>query len=764
MTTHIFGIRHHGPGSARSLRQALEQLRPEVVLVEGPPDANAVLKLLTEPDMRPPVAILVYQPDVPEKAVYFPFAVFSPEWQAILYALKHNIPVQFMDLPQTHHFALDLHESASAAPTPEETPATLNQDPTPTTPEATPLPEGAPQPEQQHQHPRLDPFAWIAQAAGYSDGERWWEHQVEQRRAREDLFAAILEMMTALRQELGWEPENPREALREAHMRQSIRAAQKKGYARIAVVCGAWHAPVLHQLPPPKADAALLKGLPKLKVEATWIPWTNGRLAASSGYGAGIESPGWYAHLWEHPDHVAPRWLTRVAHLLREQDLDAAPASVIEAVRLAESLAALRGRPLPGLPELNDATQAILCFGTESPMQLIAKKLIIGEALGQVPEAAPTVPLQRDLTATQKRLRFLPAAEQRKEDFDLRKPTDLERSHLLHRLRLLNVPWGEPQKMKQKGTFHELWQVQWKPEFALSVIEASRWGNTVVEAATQFVRDQALHAPNLPTLTQMLDKVLLANLPEVVATLIARVQAEAALTSDVSLLMDALPPLANTLRYGNVRQTDSGAVQQVVDGLVTRICIGLSGACASLNDEAAAEMFTRLNQTQGVVRLLQNAEHEAAWYAALQRLAEQTGLHGLVAGRSCRLLFDGKQFDAAETTRRLGLALSTATDPAHAAFWLEGLLKGSGLLLLHEVELWNAVDAWVTALKTETFTQLLPLLRRTFATFSAPERRQMGERVARKTQVLAPETEAEHFDAERAAEVLGMVRQLLGLG
>src|SRR5215207_3836528 len=92
---HVFGIRHHGPGSARSLRVALEQLRPQIVLVEGPPDAEAMIPLLAHPDMRPPVALLIYAPDAPRRAVYYPFALFSPEWQALDYALTNGIPARF---------------------------------------------------------------------------------------------------------------------------------------------------------------------------------------------------------------------------------------------------------------------------------------------------------------------------------------------------------------------------------------------------------------------------------------------------------------------------------------------------------------------------------------------------------------------------------------------------------------------------------------------------------------------------------------------
>ena len=119
MSAHLFGIRHHGPGSARSLRAALEALQPDVVLVEGPPDAAAVLPLLAHPEMKPPVALLLYAPDTPQRAVYYPFARFSPEWQAIRYALSRPIPVRFMDLPQACQLARRVeHLWSSPAQTP----------------------------------------------------------------------------------------------------------------------------------------------------------------------------------------------------------------------------------------------------------------------------------------------------------------------------------------------------------------------------------------------------------------------------------------------------------------------------------------------------------------------------------------------------------------------------------------------------------------------------------------------------------------------
>jgi hypothetical protein len=767
---HVFGIRHHGPGSARSLRRALEALQPDAILVEGPPDADALLPLLGRPTMVPPVAILIYPPDEPGRAVYYPFAVFSPEWQAIAYGLEQGVPVRFIDLPQSHQMALASRESdppdglpGEAAPESAVPESAAPEDGAPEDgdPEETAPGDGDPE-ETAIARLHDDPLGRLAEAAGYSDGERWWEHMVEQRRDDADLFAAVLDAMTALR-EGEPAPRDGLEPLREAHMRRAIRAAEAEGHERIAVVCGAWHAPVLAEMPPARDDAAILKGLPSVRVEATWIPWTYGRLTFASGYGAGVQSPGWYDHLWRAPESVTIGWLTSVAQLLRGEGIDASSAHVIEAVRLAETLAALRARPLPGLPELDEASLAVLCGGNDLPMRLIHERLVVGERLGSVPDETPLVPLQVDLERAQRRLRLPPEASQRVRDLDLREPTDLARSHLLHRLRLLDVDWGVRERVGGgQGTFHEHWRLQWRPELSLALIQAGVWGSTIEAAAAARARDLADRAPDLPVLTALVERAMLASLPAAVEHLMARLEASAALASDVGHLMDALPPLASVLRYGSVRQTDAGMVRHVVDGLVARIVIGLPGACASLDDEAAAATFERLNATDRAIATLGDDAHRAAWHGLLARLVDQRGLHGLIAGRGCRLLVDAGALASDEVARRLGLALSPADEPARAAAWVEGFLRGSGLVLLHDDQLWGVLDGWVAGLDGQAFTALLPLLRRTFTTFAAPERRQIGERAARGPARAGAVAEVD-FDHERAAAVLPLLERILAL-
>ena len=736
MTT-ILGIRHHGPGSARSVLAELERLQPDALLVEGPSDASDLIGLIEDPAMRPPVALLVYAPDEPRVATFYPFAEFSPEWVALRWALEHGIPARFIDLAAGAQFAVAKTEleRRMAAGTPDDTV------------------------EEQIRH---DPLTELAKAAGEEDGERFWDRLVESRRDPGDLFAAVSEAMTAVR---GAIPEAEMLTLqREAAMRRGIRQAAKDSFTNVAVVCGAWHAPALEKLPSAAEDARTLKTLPKaMKTAAAWVPWTFDRLAAESGYGAGIESPGWYAHLWSGAEPLAVSWMARVGALFRQEGIDASAAHLVEAVRLAETLAAMRGRAVPSLSELNEAVRACLAMGSDLPLKVVRDRLIVGQVMGETPPDAPVAPLAADLAQLTRRLRMKPEPGQKTVDLDLRNETDRSRSHLLHRLGILGIHWGQAQQVFGKsGTFHEVWSLAWQPEFAIDLVAASRYGNTIEEAASNASIEAANAATELPALTGLIEAVLLADLAEAIELVVERIGTVAAVGADAPELMDALPPLARVLRYGNVRGTDATAVSTVVDSLVARICIGLPRAAASLDDVAAATFSRQIDGVHGAIALLDDAEDRAAWRAALRRLIDLDGLHGLVGGRATRLLLDEGVLDSADATRRMRLVLSPGAEPAIGAGWVEGFLRDSGTILLHDRDLFDTIDHWVTEMAQDAFDNVLPLLRRTIATFSVPERRSIGERILAGRRERGS-TAAAGIDEARADLVMPILARILGV-
>lgn len=754
---HLFGVRHHGPGCARSLLRALEDLQPDCLLVEGPPDGEDMLALLLADGLVPPVALLVYNPDDAREAAFYPFAAFSPEWNALRFALERQIPTRFIDLPAGHQFALE-------RPAGEEDGAGTAEVAEHEVPPADSAEEVA-----EDVGPSGDPLDWLGRAAGYGDGEAWWNHMVEERGDSLELFAAILEAMSSVRREVPARIRTAnaehREALREAHMRKCLRQAQKDGFQRIAVVCGAWHVPALADMPPAKADNERLKGLAKIKVAATWVPWSYHNLSFASGYGAGVASPGWYEHLWQNAGgDRAIGWLARAARLFRDNGLDCSSAHIIEAVRLAEALAALRERPQPGLDELTEALRTVVCMGDDAPMQLIRRQLIIGDRLGSIPEAAPAVPLQRDLAQQQKSLRLKVEATQKPLDLDLRQSNDLARSQLLHRLKLLDIGWGALNRTGRsaKGSFHEVWNLQWEPELALAVIKASRWGNSVHEAAIARAIDKAQAATSLPELSELVTMVLLADLNAAIAPVSRALEDLAAVASDVQQLLATVPPLANVARYGNVRQTDAGMVEHLLDTLVPRAAIGLPGACSTLDDDAAQTMREHLVATHQALRLLARPNLHEEWQQALNRLTQLGSCHGLICGLASRLRFDEQVDSPEQTAQRMSQALSVGNDPGPAAAWLEGFLNQGGMVLLHDPQLWAMVDGWLGTLGDDNFTRELPLLRRAFAAFSMPERRQLGERAGRSPTTVLKVTLPD-WDAARAEQALPLLRLLLGV-
>ena len=754
-----FGIRHHGPGCARSLRRALDDWQPDAVLVEGPPEGEPLLHHLADAALVPPVALLVHALDVPQRAVFYPFARFSPEWQALQWAVGRGVTARFIDLPRAHALALD------ADPLPDPPPLREGERQDGAAPDLLPPAGGG---REGGLRGRSDPFDDFARADGHPDGESWWNRWVEERGDDTGIFAAIAEAMTEMRRDEP--PPDDREAQREAHMRQCLRAARKEGFERIAVVCGAWHVPALQDgVSSVKADAATLKGLPKLKVQATWVPWSHRHLTRA-GYGAGVVSPGWYDFLWQHDPDRHPRaagWLAKVATLLRAHEIDCSSAHVIEAIRLADTLATLRGHATPGLADLDEAVRSVIGQGDDAVLGLIGHALHVGEALGTVPADVPIVPLQRDVEAQQKRLRLKAEVAQRVLDLDLRQPNDLERSRLLHRLRLLDLDWGVPDRGSRgaRGSFHETWRLQWAPEFAITLIEASRWGTTVEAAASARIADRVAQETSLPVLAALVDDVLRADLSGAVQAVTQALDRLAAVTGDTAQLLQTLPPLAHVFRYGDVRGTDTAQVGVVLDHLIGRAAISLPLACAALDDEAAHAMREPLLAAHAAVARRAGDEQTAMWRHALAGLAALDSAAALLRGVAMRLLLDDAVASVDEAGTALQHQLSRATDPAAAAGWLEGFLNRNALVLLHDVRIWALIDGWLAGLGDAHFQQVLPLVRRSFAEFSRSERRSLGERAAQPPKVDAAGAAASgpDWDVARVARVLPLLHQLLGL-
>ena len=282
--------------------------------------------------------------------------------------------------------------------------------------------------------PPVDPLGALAAAAGEPDAERWWEDVVEHRGDGAPAFDAVGEAMAAVR---AGTRAVAGEARREAHMRQRDpgRAARRprhgrgrvRGVARAGARPGADH----RRRPTPRRCAAC----PKVKVGGQ--PGCRGRTAgsaAATGYGAGVRQPRLVRPRVPppRPRRASPGSSSTPPTPCAGAGMPASPDHLIAASRLADALAALRGRPRAGLAEVLDAADV----GASAALPLVhrragGRRRDRRGAPGRAAGAAGPRPARRPSAAA----RLKPEAAARTVELDLRTPNGLRRSHLLHRLR-----------------------------------------------------------------------------------------------------------------------------------------------------------------------------------------------------------------------------------------------------------------------------------------------------------------------------------------
>lgn len=722
----FFGIRHHGPGSAKSLLAALDELRPVAVLIEGPADASDLLPMLANSAMRPPVALLCYQEDVPAATGFWPFAEFSPEYQAVLWAVREGAALRFIDLPASERFAPPKAE-------PGGEPLQVSGETTKDTAAEEEHAETRQSPAHAHAEPSYmgDPIGTLARIAGYEDGESWWSDVIEQNPAPGPIFAAIADAMVTLRE--SGTPLSAFEARREAHMRQSIAAAEKEFDGPIAVVCGAWHVPALKAKIARKDDQALLKGMSRKKSMTTWAPWTGPRLAFGHGYGAGVAAPGWSRHLWQMRDRTdgASVWLARIAAVLRAKGHLISTASLIDAERLALALAAIRGRPKAGFEELREAVVSALLGGDPLLWRMIEAELLLGNDVGEIPADVPLAPLVVDLQRCQREARLKPEALDRELSLDLRSEGGLYRSTLLHRLDVLDVPWGRlTDAGRSRGTFRERWLLRWEPEFAVRLVENLIHGPTIAKAANGKLIQRLGESKSLDELARLVQSAITADLDEAAASGLAALEEKAALSSDCQEMLGAIPPLADTARYGEARRSDAEHLLDLLNRLIVEAAIALPYAARTLDAEAAASFVAAMRAAAGGIALIEAGPSILeAWQKGLAEVLDSGHSTPLVAGCSAHLLYEAGALKAEDAASLLEQRLSPGTPVPSASAFLEGFFSGAGQRLIYDDALRGAVDRWLSGIEEESFIAHLPLLRRVFSSLDGMERRRLVQAV-----------------------------------
>lgn len=717
---HVAGIRHLGPGSAQTVVAWLDEVRPDVIALELPADARELMPHLQSEQTQPPVALYGYRDTGQHLSALVALAEFSPEYQALMWASRHGAAVEFVDVTFAQRLA-HAAEQDTAASAPVEPDAAADEF------------DGI-----DHDTEVLNPdlvaaSAHAADIAAVAEWDRLYELQPAGTASLERIHQAAQEAREAM-------DLSDTTLYREAWMRTALRKVLTIHEGTVALVCGARHVPAFtSRWPSAAADKRAIGTTTRGAVQLSILPWTLAQLATAAVHADPVEnssrqetqdsqgavicpSPGWFQHVWDHPKDPVPAWCVHVARTLRTAGKQLSPGHVIAAIETANQLAAVRGLARPGFVEVTDALVATFFDGNETIAASYLHKASRGDKLGTVSEAAPRNPLEVDLETRCKKLRIKRSPDPAVVTLDLRKPAHRLKSELFQQVALLGIDWGERAvSHSSKGTFQEVWETSWLPEYLPKLASASVWGTTICDAAAVKVYVEALSA-KLPDLTRLYERALQAGLVDCLPDLAVAIDRQCVEASHVFDMLAAIPSLARATRYSNVRGIDNTHLAALVQVMVARVCVGLYAEVRNLDDDEAQSAGSLLVDVRDALSLSEDADSTQLFVQSVCELVDRADVPGYLSGLSLRIAVDSGVVDADGMVLRVSKALSAGHDATDKAHFVSGLCSAAPEVVATDTALIGALDMWLMSLNSDEFVAVVPYLRRTFGGFPRPAR------------------------------------------
>ena len=776
---HLFGVRHLSPGGAYHLLRLLEAIQPTMVLIEGPSDASGYIPHLVSSAAKPPVAILAYTQELPVRTVMWPLAEYSPEYQAMKWAVRRGVEVRFMDLPSDVPLALQEPDSPrEPATTPQEEPEEEPQAGEPPVP-APGSGTGSPPPGTT----RRNLYEELAALAGEPNYETYWERHFEHNLNPEAYRSAILAFSRHMR-ELTEDAERRERsgefaynAVRESYMARCLQEAIAEGHkpSQTVVVCGAYHASALAGEAPAMTDGELGQ-LPRRSSKLALMPYSYYRLSSMSGYGAGNAAPNYFAMMWEAMQEgtlpqLPYRYLAEAARLMRRAGTHRSTAEVIEAVRLAEAMASLHEGSATVLADLRDAARTLLGQGDLGTVADALARLDVGTAIGRLPEGVGQTPIQDDFSRLLRELKLdkyrtavasgltLDLRENRRVSSEEAALLDLRRSRFLHRLAWLDIGFAQHRASgQQDASWKEEWVLQWTPESEIRLVEAVLLGETVELAAAFKLRQSMEACSSIAEASQLINMACLCGLTAQMETGIGVLQRLAADSRDVAGMAGAAAELAVVLGYGTLRRVETRHLGPMMRQLFVRSCLYLPDA-AGCSDEAAAGMAQAMGQLDALSREHEEWADGELWTAELRKLADRDDRNPKLSGLACAILLERGLLTAEEAGAEMSRRLSPGIPAELGSGWFEGLSMRNRYALLSRPHLWEQLDRYIAGLDEEQFRRALVFLRRAFSTFSHKEKTMAAELLGELWRTDTEET-AEAVTGELGEEEKSMLQSL----
>ena len=702
-----FGIRHFSPAGAYFLRQFLDKIKPDLVLIEGPADFDFLIDDIVSKKLVPPFAIMAYTKEAPIDTILYPFAEYSPEYQAILWARENNTECHFFDLESDIILGLEKRDDETKD---EEIISETN------------------------------PKKSIE-----TDMEGFWERTLEQSEDMQAYRAGSALFGESIRKDTNADDKSfIRDTVRESFMKRKIKEYIEKGFdtEKIVAITGAFHTSAIESLEGAMSDKEY-KALVRRESNVTLMPYSYYRLSKRTGYGAGNAAPAYYELLWQgflngDITYHERKYLSSLAKYMREHGGIVSSAQVIEATRLARELAIIRGGSVPTLEDLKDASITCMGGGSFGEMAMGFAETDIGKKIGSVPQDAMQTSIQSDFNSKLKQLKL----EKYKElvatplQLDLRENLrvkskdsaflDLNRSFFLYRLVVLGIDFAKIKRSSQdNATWAENWILQWTPEAEIQIVESVLKGDTIADAVAFVLSERLLEATKISEIADVIEDAFNCGLPKIVEGAKRSLDVTANGAIAMCDIADTVSKLSNMISFGDIRKLDREPLIPIVKRLCIRASLMLVGESAC-DDIAAASLAEDIQKIHNVF-MVQDFLDESLWFDKLTELSNRDDLNTKISGLATAILLDAGKIDEPTLRKEVSRRLSVGMPAELGANWFAGLSMRNHYALIGRLTLWESLSEYLDTLDEEEFRRSAVFLRRAFVEYSAKEKDMIAE-------------------------------------
>lgn len=718
MSPRVIGVRHHSPACARLVQHVIAQVKPSIVLIEGPADMNGRLDELCA-EHQLPIAIFSYhRTETGVHSSWSPLCDYSPEWVALREGRRVGAQVKFMDLPAWAPAFGDIANRYA---------------------------DGT--------RPRLSYVASLCSRLGMDGMDSLWDHLFELPLPPEELEARLAPYFEALRDSGG---DAPADQERESFMVRCVASAMAET-DNVVVVCGGYHKPHIERawkhasphwptLPVPEHDA---------RHGSYLVPYSFRRLDSFVGYQSGMPSPGYYQAVWEQGAAAAARAMLESAVLrLRSAKQPVSSADLIAAETMSHGLMRLRGHDVMSRTDLLDGLSSALVKNAQDvrlpwtergPLRAGTDPIVVelvaalsGEREGRLAKDTPLPPLVADADRELRRLDLLPERNERSVELNLTDPRDLSRSQLLQRLVILGVS-GFVLAPSATDELDECWVIRRTPEQPSDFVEAGGWGGSV-EAAAGARLEAALREPDvgIVVLSQVLHRAVTAGLLGLIGGVVQRMEGAVQSQTDSGELGEAVLQLLGIWRHDALHgAVGHDVLARVLGSAFDRglwLFEGLQGATAALDGgHVRAALALRDCMRYGLGTIVPNPE---AAHGVMRRRMVDPVAPPAVRGAALGVLWSLRQLGARGNAERHAIsAIRASATPTQLGDFLTGVF----VLAREEVtdranaddndQMLKAIDLVLQCMSQDDFLAAIPSLRMAFSFFPPREKDALARRV-----------------------------------